>query len=219
MKIKWPDDSERITIIGKNGSGKTQGAVFLLSERSYTKKPWIVFDYKRDELIGDIPNTHTLGLGDKLPKKPGIYIAHPKPGDEDAVEELMWRIWERENVGVYVDEGYMIDKYSRAFQALLTQGRSKRIPMIVLTQRPTGVSRFVLSEADYIQFFQLTDNRDIKTVKEFMPLPIERPLPERYWSYWWDNKRSFRAILKPVPDAESIVSTFRQRLSSPRQRI
>ena len=212
MEHRWPDDSQRLTVIGKTGSGKTQGSAWQLSGRSYTSKPWLVFDFKYDDLLGQIPGTKEHAIGAKLPKKPGIYLVHPKPGDDEQVEELLWKIWERENIGIYIDEGYMIDLRSPAFQAILTQGRSKKIPMIMLTQRPAWVTRFAFSEADFIQFYSLTDTRDIKTVKQFMPLPIEQRLPELYYSWWWDNARNYKAVLQPAPDRETILQRFRERL-------
>ena len=44
----------------------------------------------------------------------------------------MWEIWKRGGIGVYVDEGYMVGNNNPAFRAILTQGRSKEIPAIVL---------------------------------------------------------------------------------------
>lgn len=213
MDLKFPDDTQRITIIGKTGSGKTQGAAWLLSGRSYTTKPWMILDFKYDDLLGEIEGAQQHSLGSKLPKKPGLYITHPTPADEEKTEELLWNIWQRENMGLFVDEGYMIPARSPAFQAILTQGRSKRIPVIMLTQRPAWVTRFAFSEADYIQLFQLTDTRDEKTVRQFMPLPIERPIPQ-YHSWWWDNARNYKALLKPVPDRDIILDTFRDRLNA-----
>lgn len=215
--IKWPTDTQRVTIIGKTGSGKTQAAAWLLSRRSYTKRPWIVLDFKGDEIIGEIPLTDQMGVRDKMPKYPGIYIVNPVPGEEDDVEALMWKIWAHERVGVYIDEGYMIPKNSKAFQAILTQGRSKEIPVIMLTQRPTLISRFAFTEADYIQLFQLTDSRDKKTVKEFMPMPIDRDLPAPYYSWWYDNARSYKTILQPVPQKHTILDRFYERLTQRRR--
>ena len=209
--FRLPDDSQRITIIGKTGSGKTQGAAWMLSNRSYTTKPWIILDFKRDDLLNQIPHLQEMKVDAAIPKKAGIYIVHPNPDEVDAVESLLWRIWERENVGLFIDEGYMIPSRSAAFQSILTQGRSKRIPVIMLTQRPTWVTRFAFSEADFIQLYKLTDERDQKTVKQFMPLPIERPLPKDYYSFWWDNGRNYRAVMSPVPDQDVILATFYER--------
>ena len=219
MEYKHPADTQRLTVIGKTGSGKTQGAAFHLAGRSYDRKPWIVFDFKLDGLLNEIPFTQEWDITSPVPKKPGIYLTHPLPGQEDLVEQALWRIWAKENVGVYIDELYMINKNSHAFKSLLTQGRSKRIPVIMLTQRPVDVSRFCFSEADFIQLYTLTDKRDYKTVKEFMPLPIETQLPGPYYSWWWDNARNYKAVLKPVPDENTILNAFHSRLAPNRKTI
>ncbi len=216
MEMRYPGDSERVTIIGKTGSGKTQAAGWLLSHRSYDTRPWIIFDFKYDQLLNDIRGTKEIDVNAKIPTEPGLYIVHPRPGQEEEVEAMFWRIWEREGVGVYIDEGYMIPSRSSAFQAILTQGRSKEIPVMMLTQRPVYVSRFCLSEAEYIMLFSLTDERDLKTVKQFMPMPIHKPLPE-YHAYWWDNVQNLKAVLKPVPDRNTILQTFRDRLGTRRR--
>lgn len=214
--LRVPNDEQRITIIGKTGSGKTQAALHLLAERSYTSRPWIVLDFKREKLLNAIPFREYLGVTERLPKHAGIYIVQPKTWEKDEVEDLLLRVWDRERIGLFIDEGYMLHKASPGFQAVLTQGRSKSIPIIHLTQRPVLVSRFAFSEADYIQLFQLTDWRDIKTVKYFMPLPIETPLPE-FHSWWWDNSRNVKRVLRPVPDASTILDRFHARLRQPRR--
>jgi hypothetical protein len=214
--VAQPNDRQRITIIGKTGSGKTQAALWQLANRSYTTRPWIVLDFKREPLINAIPYRQYMDVTGRLPKERGIYIVQPHPRDREEVEDLLERIWDREHIGLFVDEGYMLHAHSPGFQAILTQGRSKSIPVIHLTQRPSWVSRFAFSEADYIQLFQLTDTRDQKTVKQFMPLPIEQPIPE-YWSWWWDNSRNVKRVLRPVPDAATILDRFYNRLRQPRR--
>jgi hypothetical protein len=216
--MKLPNDTQRITVIGKTGSGKTQAGAWLLSERSYTTRPWILFDFKRERLLNAIPFAKHIGIDDKVPERPGIYLTHPIPGQRDRVDDMLWRIWDREHTGVFIDEAYMMHQRSDALLAVLTQGRSKNIPVIMLTQRPNWVTRFAFSEADYIQLFQLTDNRDKKTVKEFMPLPIEHPLPGKYYSWWYDNSHNFKAVLSPVPDASTILDRFYARLKPSRER-
>jgi hypothetical protein len=218
-RLHFPNDQQRITVIGKTGSGKTQGGAWLLSERNYDRMPWLVFNWKHDELLDSIPGSKQMSLDDRVPKHPGVYVLHPNPADTADVEELMMRVWAHERVGLFIDEGYMIPRMSPAFQAILTQGRSKRLPVIMLTQRPAWVSRFAFSEADYIQLYQLTDRRDAKVVKEFMPLPIEQSLPGPYWSWYWDNTRNFKAVLQPVPSRDNILETFYRRLRQPRRAI
>jgi hypothetical protein len=217
--IVWPNDTQRLTIIGKTGSGKTQGGAWHLAGRSFDRMPWIVSDSKYDELLSNLPYAKEIDVNDAVPKKPGLYVMHPGPGDNEALEAMLWRIWDRERCGLYVDEAYMIPARSPAFQALLTQGRSKRIPVIMLTQRPAWVTRFAFSEADFIQLYQLTDTRDAKIVKQFMPLPIETRLPGPYYSWWWDNARNYKAVLQPVPSRDSILNTFHDRLKPQRRSL
>lgn len=212
-----PDNRHRITIIGKTGSGKTQGAAWLLANRDYTTRPWVVLNWKRDELLSAIPGAHHLQVTDNPPKRPGVWLIEPDPADTDAVDAFLRKMWEQERIGLFVDEGYMIPMHSPSFQAILTQGRSKQLPVIMLTQRPAWVTRFAFSEADFIQLYQLTDTRDAKVVKQFMPLPIETPLPAPYYSWWWDNGNNHKAILKPVPSRDTILGRFYERLKPSRK--
>jgi hypothetical protein len=215
-----PGDGHRVTVIGKTGSGKTQAAVWLLAKRSYTRRPWIIFDYKYEELLNDIPRLEELDITKpKIPKHPGLYIVHPNASHVEDVEAFMWQIHARENIGIFIDEGYQIPTRSPAYQTLLTQGRSKRIPIIMLTQRPAWVSRFALSEAEFVQCFQLTDMEDRKRVKQFVPMPIEVDLPGPFYSWWYDNAANFKAVLQPVPSTDTILEIFHDRLVQPRRVI
>lgn len=217
VSFHWPTDTQRHTIIGKTGSGKTQFGLWSLSRRSYTQKPWIIFDFKRDPMIDEIPGTNEIGIKDKMPKKHGLYIVRPHPHEQEEVDAFLWRAWEREHVGLYLDEGYMIDAKSPALQAVLTQGRSKHVPVVMLTQRPAWITRFAYSEADYFSLFFLSDDRDRKTVKGFIPVPVEDVTLPQYYSWWYDNTRNYKTILQPVPDKDSILSTFHSRLIKPRR--
>lgn len=213
--LKAPNDSQHLAVIGRNGSGKTQAAVFHLSYRSWDTKPWVIFDTKGDELIekiGKIDGVRHIGLGEQ-PAKRGLHIVRPLPNQETETDAFLWRIHARNNVGLYFDEGYMIGK-SDALNALLTQGRSKRIPIIILSQRPAFLSRFVFTEASYYQVFQLVDRRDRKTVQEFIPrerVDVDRPL-QAYHSIWYDVKQDRAFEFSPVPPSETILSTYRTRL-------
>ncbi len=208
FRIPGPDS--RTTIIGKTGSGKTQAAIWHLSTRRLDVTPWVAFDFKRDPLLNSIPGSRELGLEDAAPKRPGLHLVHPLPGDGEAVDGLLWRIWERGRVGVFVDEAYMIDRDSEALQAILTQGRSKKIPVILATQRPVHVSRFAFSEAEYIQLFRLTDKRDMTTVAQFIPGKLGT-LPQ-FHSHWYDSARDYHCVLLPVPVANSLRESIAEQI-------
>ncbi len=206
--FRLPADDERITIIGSTGSGKTTAGLWQLSMRDWKRKPWVILDFKGDRLVNDIPGAKYLKLGDKIPKKPGIYIAQPLPDQVEEVETLLWKIWNAGKTGLFVDEGYMLDK-SKAYRALLTQGRSKRIPIVTLVQRPVWVDRFAISEANHLHLFDLHDIRDRMTVQPLLKgIDYVRDELEPYHSYWWDVGRKAAFTLRPVPEWDKIRPTF-----------
>lgn len=187
-------------------------AVWHLSNRSYDKMPWLVFNFKGDDLIDSIPGKREIKLTDDPPTKPGIYIVRPMPHQKEELDEFLWKVWANENTGIYFDEGYMVGN-SDAFQALLTQGRSKHIPMIILVQRPVWISRFVWSESNYFQIYNLTNAQDQKTIREFVPMKKDVVL-KPYHSVYHDANSHRTVMLSPVPERVTILKTFRQRMSS-----
>lgn len=224
MKLRLPGPNSRTLIVGRTGSGKTVAALWQLSERDYAPppnveynganaRPWVVIDYKRDENIANIEGAEYISLSDPLPTEPGIYILQPRPDQDAEVEEWLWRVWERGKIGLYVDEGYILPKSGKtpAFTSILTQGRSKGIPVIILSQRPTWINRFAISESDFYQIFHLNDARDRKTIGAFIPGEVDERLDE-YHSIWYDVGRDVRRELGPVPGLRSIQATFRNRL-------
>ena len=215
-----PNDSHRLAVVGRTGSGKTQAAVYWLSGRSWDKKPWVVFNFKGDDLIDKIPGTFDLDVTDKAPKHPGLYIMRPLVADKDDKEKLdqfLMRCWQRENIGLYIDEGYMATGL-KWFRACLTQGRSRHVPMIVLSQRPVWLDVFVWSEADFYQAFHLNRLEDQIKTAEMVPGFRGLKLPE-YFSLWHDVKQGASMMLAPVPAEDAILQLYRERMPVRRRAI
>jgi len=226
-----PDDSERMTIIGRTGSGKTVAGLWHLSMRSFDKMPWVIFNFKDDENIGELLNlgAKEIDIAKAPPKRPGVYVADILPDSDDKIDEFLRKCWENGKTGIYIDEGFMMPqarmKY-RWYRAVLTQGRSRRVPIITLTQRPYFLDRFAFSEADRFQIFDLNDNEDIDRIKGFVNYPVKtiigpsatRRLPA-YHSLWYDVKRNEAKPLLPVPNADRILDTFSDRLRGRRKII
>lgn len=216
--MRLPNDNQRIAILGKTGSGKTVAGLWQLSERSYDIMPWVIFDFKGDKSIAEIPYTIEIQITDPPPSEPGLYIVRPLPDDGEAVDAFLMACWRKERIGLFFDEGYMIGNGkgdSRAFRALLTQGRSKNIPMIILSQRPAWLSRFAFSEADFYQIFWLNDIEDRKRVQGFLPrerADLHARLPN-YHSIYYDVGKDKVDLLRPVPNSDSILATFERRLA------
>lgn len=216
-----PGSRHRTAIVGRTGTGKTQAGAALLARMNFDKQPWIIVDYKRDKLLNSIRGVRPLAVGATLPREPGLYITHPKPGvDDEAITDMLWGLWEQENTGLFLDEGYMLGNRNSAFRALLTQGRSKNIPMIVLSQRPVYMDLFVFSEADYFMAFGLTVPDDKKRISAYMhpDIDFETALPE-HCSWYYSVANNEYCCLKPWPDALTIKRTFRERIVSPRRRL
>ena len=210
-KLSFPNNTQRMVIVGATGSGKTVAGMWQLSMRNYDEMPWYVVDFKYDSLINSIQNATHLDVKSKVPQRPGLYIVHPHPAEADYLEAQMWEVWNQENTGVFIDEGLMLGTRNNAFRALLTQGRSKHIPMIVLSQRPVWMDRFVFSESEYFQIFRLQHNKDLRAVNEFIPYDISKRLPE-YHSYFYSVPDNRLVVLRPTPDDDAILSTFDAKL-------
>jgi hypothetical protein len=176
--------------------------------------PWIVVDYKRDKSIAEIPYAHFIDIG-YIPTQPGVYIVQPLPNQEEAMTDYLMQIWDTEGIGLYIDEGVMLAR-NDALDNILIQGRSKQIPVIVLTQRPVGISRYAFTEAQYIFIFPNQDKRERKIISEFTPLVDKQELDDyllpRFHFYYYDVIANKVVASKPVPNLPVILATFAKKL-------
>jgi len=228
MGFRLPDVTHRLTINGQNGSGKTRFGIDVLSRAAFDKIPYIVVDYKGDDLIAQIGRAKQIDIREKVPREPHLYIVHPMPGEELAMDRWLWRVWRNGSTGLFFDEGHMIpnSRSLTAYRSILTQGRSLHIPVITLTQRPVEVSRFAFSEANFYAMFRLNDTRDIETVTRFTPKDtgahpawnMETQL-DPYHSRWYDGGADYSCVLKPCDPDDKILERIDSRLRPKRKWI
>lgn len=226
--FRWPRNDEHTAIVGRNGTGKSQLGFHVLSKKNLKQDRWFILDYKGEDLAAQITRARDIEP-DELPEQPGLYILHAHPRDNELIETWLESVWESENAGVFMDETYMVpNERGGALQGLLTQGRSKRTPVIALSQRPVLVPRFVFSEASHLIVFDLNDRRDRKTIGEVLPedffewstkdVPLDNrgKLP-KYHSRWYNLKDDERFVLMPVPSADEIVQAIDSQLEPKRR--
>lgn len=207
-----PGGDSRTTVIGASGSGKTTCGTWLLSQMRFDIRPWIAVDFKREDIFDMVgfPPIKQLSVADKPPKAKGLYLISPRPDQDEDLEEFLWRIWHRENIGLYIDEAALMPDRD-AWRAILQQGRSKRIPVIACTQRPVDVKRALFSEASYFACYRLQDRRDARVIEGFMPADLSSPLPPYHWQYY-DVQRNTLLHMSPVPPKPAVADALRAKL-------
>lgn len=218
--FRLPGVDERITINGRTGSGKSVFGAWLLSRAPFHKMPYVIVDLKGDDLLNGIDRAKDIGF--EVPKHPGVYRLRAEVGDDDGMNGWLTRVLARGSCGIHIDEGYLLPARSLPFQRVLAVGRSRRVPVVTLTQRPSWVSRYVFSEADYYVAFDLNDKRDRDTVSLFTPgddpvWNMDSKL-EKHNSRWYDVKKHVSHLLGAVPHPDAILEHFDARLR-PRKRL
>lgn len=209
-EFRIPGAEHRTTVLGMTGTGKTVLGGFLLSKQRFDKRPWIILDYKNEELWDKVktPPLKPLRLG-TMPGKTGLYRMDVRPWDDERLEHWLFKVWERGNIGLFVDEVSLMPQ-KEAFKAILRQGRSKLIPVIACTQRPVDCDREVFTESNYMAIFKLKDIRDYKIVQGMTGTTgAECSLPE-HWSWWYDAKSNALLPLKPCPPPDMVAASLRQ---------
>lgn len=207
MAFKLPNDSQHLSIYGQNGSGKTVVGLWHLEQRNFHTMPWILFDFKGDPTIRDIPRLEEIDVRSHPPKHKGLYVVRPIPDhDEQHLSRFLWRIWDRGKTGIMNDEAYMMGRFNKAYDTIMVQGRALRIPVIALSQRPSWLSRFQMSEASYHQVLHLQNPRDVKTLQEW--IPGLAPTRRDYRSQYYSTLTGELIQLEPVPHEDEILNRF-----------
>lgn len=122
-------------------------------------------------------------VGKKTPLRQTVAIQAPEVG------RCIDLVWKQGAWSLYLDELFYVDnqlKLQADVNALLTQGRSKNITVIMGAQRPVRISRFALSEATHVLTFR-QDGRDAKTLAEATTPDLAKKVMslQRYHFVWY----------------------------------
>lgn len=230
----FPGPTDRVTVNGMTGSGKSTFALWLFAESAdFDKRPWIILDFKGETIVQEALRQgifKTWSISDELPKDAGVYVVdHDASSGQAIVSTFLWKIYKRGKTGLFLDEATMVPELrgegnsGGPFQSILSQGRTKGIPTYVLAQRPVHVNNMVFTENNYYSAFKLASKDDLKKVASFIPeesFGYERVwgknavrLPP-FWSRWYDRQTDKSYILRPVPDANEILNILFERVDA-----
>lgn len=218
-KFILPGPEDHLLVLGRNGSGKTVAGAWHLSRKDFNAQPALIVNTKGDKLLNEIAaieGVETIAI-DGTPGDKGLYIVNPTPDQSEELNALLWRVWRKGNCLTYIDEGYAVTD-DDGLNALLTQGRARRCPVIILSQRPSWLTKFAFSEVNFVHLFNLQIQDDRKKIGQIVPVDKDYRL-RPYHSYWYNVKDDTLAELKPVPPPEQILATFQAKFPPNRQEV
>jgi hypothetical protein len=192
------------------GSGKTWGALDMLSRRSFDRMAWVIIDHKRDANIKRLP-AEELTLNPVFLPDRGLHVVHAsiKREDKEALEGLLERIFKKGRIGVYIDEGHLLGP-SEAVRMMLVAGRSNKTPIMWTSQRANWIDSFVWSQSTFYRVFRLQTWKDIRAVQENWPTKYEPP--EEYHSWYFDGKSGRVHYLLPADNIENTIKRLDEKL-------
>jgi len=185
---------ERAIVAGRTGSGKSSLARWLLVR---SVGHWVIINPKHTKAFDSLPDSNIVEKMESaaIAKSMQDYrftIINP-PSNQATPEHLdaliSWLHDNYKNIGLVVDELYAIHSNGRAGQGLigwLTRGRELKQSFLGLAQRPSWLSKFLFSEAEYICSMSLSMDDDRKRMYEMTGrLEFRDKLPPYYW-LWYD---------------------------------
>ncbi|MCI0558350.1 MAG: type IV secretory system conjugative DNA transfer family protein [Nitrososphaera sp.] len=192
-----PKLGEHVIVCGQNGSGKTV-AMHRLALSMLELGPVVVVDtkdeprYMKTHAKAVRAIEHTLSRSRARDKDPKIKVWKPDietVASPELLDESLNHLYRRLRRGtVVIDELYPFHSGGRAgpgLTALLTRGRSRGITVLMGSQRPAWVSRFVFTEAKHYWIYKLIDRQDRKRLAEVIPgFAIDEILPRFHFRYY-----------------------------------
>lgn len=199
----FPNESQHVALAGMNGSGKTWGAIDMLSWRDIKERAWFIIDHKRDSTLKKLPAQPYNPRSLVLPSR-GLHIIRPKLGGEDRedLEEFLRRVFKHGKIGVYIDEGHLMG-FSNMVRNILVAGRDRRVPLMWTSQKANWIDPFVWSQSKFYRVFTLQTAKDVKAVQENWPVKFQMPAPFHSWYY--DGTKNKVYYLLPADTIEKSV--------------
>jgi hypothetical protein len=116
-------------------------------------------------------------------------------------------IWTQGGWTLFLDELYLLDDklgLGDDIETLFTQGRSKRITVMAGLQRPTGVTRFALSQATHNISFGL-EGRDVRLMREINERWAQAIAQLRRYEFAWFYRPTRQIWVGRIQDLGGVV--------------
>ncbi len=198
--------SDRISIFGRTGSGKTFFAKNYLLPH-YDR--YVFWDIKKEntDMLHDVIITNPKDLKKALENpilsaRPSKILYQPtKPTDAD-FNDICEIIFNSKNNALYVDEAALISTPSKILyyhKVIVTQGRSYDVGIINVSQRPRDIHNTLISESEHLFVFALSLETDVIKLRQQMGNAADEiyTLPEYHFLYH-NVKTNKSFIFKPI---------------------
>ena len=183
-----PKHGERVVVVGRSGSGKTQLSKWML----WHMPGAIIYDTKTEDAFEEMgPIVESTDEAFEIfaeegsdvdfvvVRPPPWMIAHPM-----ALDHMLLDHYERgHGITAYIDEAYQFHKNGRpgpGYVSLQTRGRSKNITTITSSQRPAWLSTFAFSEMNHLFALRLQLDDDRKRLGDVINGYDKRSKPPEY---------------------------------------
>lgn len=185
---------EHIAIVGDTGTGKT----YLMSKLLRTRQYVVFLRVKPDDITfpGFTKARHAKIMDTLYAQRILLDPKYPEQMREGY--HMLNRAFEQGGWTVGIDEQWYLEQQLKLrpyADRLFTQGRSKKISVVAGMQRPSQISRFVMSQCTHLFVFRI-EGRDLMSVKESTTpriVPVVSNLDGHDFAYY--NRRT-RSVLR-----------------------
>lgn len=200
--------SDRVSIFGRTGSGKTFFAKHWLLPH-YDR--YVFWDIKHEstDIEHDIVVNNPKQLKNSIKNYNKILYQPTSPTDKD-FDDICKIIFDSKNNALYVDEAAMVSTPTKILynhKVLVTQGRSYDVGIINVSQRPRDLHNTLISESEHLFVFALSLETDVLKLRQQMGVAADEIyyLPEYHFLYH-NVKLNKSYVFKPikVPTTEEL---------------